>query len=93
MGVYFCLSISYRIGGLGDSQRNFMSKKKIKKNIKSAKKTPSKSPSKKCGRIKSQSKRPVSEYYNLKTNEIYPKLIFREDSWWIRIKRFLGLIP
>lgn len=36
--------------------------------------------------------RPVSEYYNLETGEIYPK-VFLHDSWWIRIKRFLGLIP
>ena len=34
--------------------------------------------------------RPVSEYYNLETGEIYPKVFFKE-SWWIRFKRFLGL--
>jgi len=36
--------------------------------------------------------RPVSEYYNLATNEIYPKIFFRE-TWWTKLKRFLGLIP
>jgi hypothetical protein len=36
--------------------------------------------------------RPVSEYYNLETGEIYPKIFFRE-SMWTKIKRFLGLIP
>lgn len=35
--------------------------------------------------------RPVSEYYDLKTGEIYPKIFFR-DSWWIRLKRFFGII-
>lgn len=34
--------------------------------------------------------RPVSEYYNLETGEIYPKVFFKE-SWWTRFKRFLGL--
>lgn len=34
--------------------------------------------------------RPVSEYYNLETGEIYPKIFFRE-SWWTKLKRFLGL--
>jgi hypothetical protein len=34
--------------------------------------------------------RPVSEYYNLQTGEIYPKIFFRE-SWWTKLKRFLGL--
>jgi hypothetical protein len=36
--------------------------------------------------------RPVSEYYNLQTGEIYPKIFFRE-SWWTKLKRFIGLIP
>jgi hypothetical protein len=36
--------------------------------------------------------RPVCEYYNLETGEIYPKIFFKE-SWWVKIKRFLGLIP
>jgi len=34
--------------------------------------------------------RPVCEYYNLQTGEIYPKIFFKE-SWWDKIKRFLGL--
>jgi hypothetical protein len=34
--------------------------------------------------------RPVSEYYNLETGEIYPKIFFKE-SWWTKLKRFLGL--
>ncbi len=34
--------------------------------------------------------RPVSEYYNLETGEIYPKIFFRE-SLWTRLKRFFGL--
>lgn len=37
--------------------------------------------------------RPVSEYYNTETYEPYPKLIFRQDSLWTRIKRFFGFIP
>lgn len=36
--------------------------------------------------------RPVSEYYNLETGEIYPKIFFKE-SWWTIFKRFLGLVP
>lgn len=36
--------------------------------------------------------RPVSEYYNLETGEIYPKIFFRE-SWWTKLKRFFGIIP
>lgn len=37
--------------------------------------------------------RPVSEYYNTQTNEIYPKIFFRQDSLWDKIKRFFGFIP
>lgn len=37
--------------------------------------------------------RPVKEYYNTETGEIYPKVFFRKDSWWDRIKRFFGYIP
>jgi hypothetical protein len=36
--------------------------------------------------------RPVSEYYNLETGKIYPKIFFRE-SWWTKLKRFFGIIP
>lgn len=36
--------------------------------------------------------RPVSDYYNLQTGEIYPKIFFKE-SWWTRFKRFLGIVP
>ena len=34
--------------------------------------------------------RPVSEYYNVETGEIYPKIFFKE-SLWTRLKRFFGL--
>jgi hypothetical protein len=36
--------------------------------------------------------RPVCEYYNTTTGEIYPKIFFKE-SWWTKFKRFLGLVP
>jgi hypothetical protein len=36
--------------------------------------------------------RPVSEYYDLQTGEIYPKIFFKE-SLWTRFLRFLGLAP
>lgn len=36
--------------------------------------------------------RPVSEYYNLETGEIYPKVLFKE-SLWTRFLRFIGLVP
>ena len=36
--------------------------------------------------------RPVSEYYNLETGEIYPKIFFKQ-SLWTRFLRFLGLAP
>jgi hypothetical protein len=72
-----------------------MKKKKKCTKKKSCKKTCSKS----CPREKAYGDpmpvkplRPVSEYYNLETGEIYPKIFFRE-SWWVKIKRFLGLIP
>lgn len=35
--------------------------------------------------------RPVSEYYNLETNEIYPKIFFKEGLW-TKFLRFLGLV-
>lgn len=70
-----------------------MSKKKDNNKIKK-----SKSCSKRCDKVCTREKvygepypvRPVSEYYNLKTGEIYPKVFFKE-SWWTRFKRFLGL--
>lgn len=37
--------------------------------------------------------RPVKEYYNTETGEIYPKVFFRQDSWWDKIRRFFGYIP
>lgn len=36
--------------------------------------------------------RPVSEYYNLETGEIYPKVFFKE-SLWTKFLRFIGLVP
>lgn len=36
--------------------------------------------------------RPVSEYYNLETGEIYPKVLFKE-SLWTKFLRFIGLVP
>lgn len=36
--------------------------------------------------------RPVSEYYDLQTGEIYPKIFFKE-SLWTKFLRFLGLAP
>jgi hypothetical protein len=70
-------------------------KKKKSTKSKSCKKTCNKS----CHREKAYGDpmpvkpcRPVSEYYNLETGEIYPKIFFRE-SWWTKFKRFIGLIP
>ena len=37
--------------------------------------------------------RPVNEFYNVETGEIYPKIFFRTDSLWDKIKRFFGFIP
>ena len=37
--------------------------------------------------------RPASDYYDLQTGEIYPKIFFRQDSLWDKIKRFFGYIP
>jgi hypothetical protein len=37
--------------------------------------------------------RPASEYYNLESGEIYPKIFFRQDTLWDKIKRFFGFIP
>ncbi|NDG32238.1 hypothetical protein EB118_19445, partial [bacterium] len=75
---------------------NYMNNKNKKVNIKQKKKS-----SKSKKNIKKQKTfgdpmsvkplRPVSEYYNLQTGEIYPKIFFRE-SMWTKIKRFLGLI-
>jgi len=84
-----------------------MSKKRVNKKIKSnnnktkkdsIKKSCSKDCKNTCSREKTHGDpmtvkplRPVSEYYNLETGEIYPKIFFRE-SWWTKLKRFLGLI-
>ena len=74
-----------------------ISMKKKKKSNKS--KSPKKSCSKSCNREKVcgepvpvKPMRPVSEYYNLETGEIYPKIFFKE-SYWTKFKRFIGLIP
>lgn len=74
-----------------------MTKKKAKK-IKAKKKlTPKKSLPQTDAREKAYGDpvpvRPVSDYYDLKTGEVYPKIFFREDSWWDKIKRFFGYIP
>ena len=37
--------------------------------------------------------RPVSEFYSPVTNEIYPKIFFRKDTMWDKVKRFFGYIP
>lgn len=37
--------------------------------------------------------KPVREYYSLKSNEIYPKIFFRKDTMWDKVKRFFGYIP
>lgn len=36
--------------------------------------------------------RPVSDYYNTTTGEIFPK-VFLKESLWTKIKKFLGLQP
>jgi len=73
--------------------------KNKKCNIKSKKSSCTKSCDQSCNREKAYGDpnpvkplRPVSEYYNLKKNEIYPKIFFKEN-WWTKLKRFLGLIP
>jgi len=77
--------------------------KKKKDNNKIKKCNIKKSCSKKCDRICSREKaygdpmivkpmRPVSEYYNLETGEIYPKVLFKE-SLWTKFLRFIGLAP
>ena len=64
-----------------------MNKKKVK----------SKSCKKKCKKKitkhSQHSLRPVSDYYDLDTGEIYPKIFFRQDSLWTKIKRFFGYLP
>jgi hypothetical protein len=75
------------LGGMGAvSEIFYMTNKKKKTNIKSKKKS--------IKREKAYGDpmvvRPVSEYYNLETGEIYPKIFFRE-SLWTRLKRFFGL--
>jgi hypothetical protein len=71
-------------------------KKKKKVKSKSKKKAPKKSCSKSISCEKAYGDpmpvRQVSEHYNLETGEIYPK-IFLTESWWVKLKRFLGLIP
>lgn len=70
-------------------------KKKKSKKTKSCKKTRNKSCTREkvCGEpMPVKPLRPVSEYYNLETGEIYPKIFFRE-SWWTKLQRFIGLIP
>lgn len=89
-----CLTLYYLFGLNGFSQRDFMVKKKKKTTVKKANKA------KKVAKDSTREKvvgepnpvRPVNEYYDLKTGEIYPKIFFHE-SWWTKFKRFLGLIP
>jgi hypothetical protein len=80
------------------TKKKKVTNKKKKSNIKQ-----SKSCNKKCDKICTREKvcgepmpvkplRPVSEYYNLETGEIYPKIFFKE-SLWTRFLRFLGLAP
>ena len=74
--------------------------KKKKDNNKIKKCNIKKSCSKKCDKVCSREKvygepypvRPVSEYYNLETGEIYPKVLFKE-SLWTKFLRFIGLAP
>jgi hypothetical protein len=37
-------------------------------------------------------KQPPSLSYD-QNGEVYPKLIFKPDSWWTRLLRFLGFVP
>ena len=70
-------------------------KKKKSKKTKSCKKTRNKSciREKVCGEpMPVKPLRPVSEYYNLETGEIYPKVLFKE-SLWTKFLRFIGLVP
>lgn len=80
-----------------------MTKKKKVANDKKSSIKKSKSCNKKCETVCSREKvcgeptpvkplRPVSEYYNLETGEIYPKIFFKE-SYWTRFLRFIGFIP
>jgi hypothetical protein len=67
-----------------------MTKKKVKKKIKTK---PHKKKSKKKSECSQGCKRPVSDYYDIKTGEIYPKIFFRQDTLWDKIRRFFGYIP
>jgi hypothetical protein len=49
--------------------------------------------SKKRKQHSQKSLRPVGEYYNIETGEIYPKIFFRQDSLWDKVRRFFGYIP
>jgi len=81
-----------------------MSKKKKTNTIKKKQSNKKSKPcNKKCEQVCTREKvcgeptpvkplRPVGEYYNLETGEIYPKIFFKE-SWWTRFLRFIGFIP
>lgn len=72
-----------------------MSKKKVKPKKKSVAKKPKKktAPQREKAFGDPMIVRPVTEFYNVRTGEIYPKIFFRKDTFWDKIKRFFGYIP
>lgn len=68
-------------------------KKEIKKSSKKKKATKKRKSSIEKVYGEPSSVKPVREYYSLKSNEIYPKIFFRKDTMWDKIKRFFGYIP
>lgn len=72
-----------------------MGKKKKQKTSpkkkKSIKKTKCSSREKVCGEPQPVIAQPTLSYDQ--NGEVYPKLIFRPDSWWTRLLRFFGFVP
>jgi len=71
-----------------------MAKKKTKKKKSYAIKSCKKKCDKKCEREKAFGDPvPVKPSLSYVDGEVYPRLIFKSESLWTRIKKFLGLIP
>lgn len=75
-----------------------MSKKKKTTTKKKIKSSGEKQSVKKCNKVCTREKTygdptPVKPALSYKDGEIYPRLEFRPNSLWNRIKRFFGLVP
>ena len=68
-------------------------KKEIKKSSKKKKVTNKSKSSVEKVYGEPSSVKPVREFYDPETGEIYPKIFFRKDTMWDKIKRFFGYIP